>query len=175
MKIDQLANRDAIVTAILSGQSLRQVGKMAGISHTAVGNYVRQVIRPALQSSSKAVHMQRMLPESADAIQTVRAVANVAREASNTAALSPVLQRLAQRQIMQAELMEAARADRDYRGFAACDASEFRDIQLTCRLLGLLEGPGNANVNVQTNTVWLMPAIPSIPGSGSNVIDVLPE
>lgn len=58
--IDKLpeAQRKKVVDALLAGQSLRKVSKLAGVSHTVVDDYKRRVVLPALATAQKFKEFQ---------------------------------------------------------------------------------------------------------------------
>lgn len=171
-RIDNHPKRDEIVTAILAGQPLRQVAKLAGMSHTAVQNYVKRIVRPAVLSSAKARSMLQTNPSAEGTIRTICETKQIAKDAANSAALAPIMNRLAERQADQLELLKEAKKAKDFRGFASIDNCEHKDIELTCRLLGLLDSQTANTTNIQNNTVVLMPSIPGLDGDESDVIDV---
>jgi len=63
-RIDKLKNREEIVDAILAGRTDREISKLAGVSHVAVGNYRREIIRPRLSAAAKVNREMEIANES---------------------------------------------------------------------------------------------------------------
>lgn len=134
--IESHPKRKEIIDAILSGASLRNVADRYGISNMAVHRYKKNVVAPAVLG--RPLHPQ-VLGANKLATEAVAQVTEARNVAQSAIALAPVLQRIQARAEKREKLLEAAGGDKDYRGFAALDTCEHRDIRLECELTGLLQ------------------------------------
>ncbi len=139
------AQRKKVVDALLAGQSLRKVAKIAGVSHTQVDDYKRTKFMPMLQAAQK-LNAVRELAESPE--DQITNTSNLTRAAL---AADPLLSRISRHQAtLDAEI---ASATGDARGVAALIGTDLRGIELHAKLTGRLDAPAH-----QTNIMIVCPA-----------------
>ncbi len=168
--LDTHPDREKLVEAILAGESLREVARRANVSHTAVQNYVRRVVRPAVRSPRAAVNLLKERPESSVSIEQVRQTVNIAKDAASQSAIVPVMEKIARREARREALLSDAAESKDFRGYASLDSCEYRDLELECRLRGLLDsGPTH-----QTNIMIVCAGADEQPAETGFAIDLQP-
>jgi hypothetical protein len=131
-----------VVDGLLAGKSLRELGKLAGVSHTVVRRYKRTVVAPALLASRKVIESQAV---------TQPITQQISETAALTRALSvgdPIISRLQKRSEERAEVLDAARKDGEYGAYASLDRNELSTIELEARLAGRLDSGSKTQVNV---------------------------
>jgi transcriptional regulator with XRE-family HTH domain len=171
--IDQHPKRNQIIDAILAGQSLRKVAKLAGVSHTAIADYKRKVVAPAVKNSAKSLVKNNVPAEVSEHIQECTELTHQA------VAENPVISRVLEKMERYPRWLQAAENAADYRALSSLDGAETRTLELQAKLLGLLQDTAGTTTNVQI--LVLPPSTrPESPQSaqgqigGGEVIDVEP-
>jgi transcriptional regulator with XRE-family HTH domain len=152
-----------VLDAILAGQSLRKVAKLAGVSHTVIADYKRRVVYPALKTAAKIQEVQG-IPETGGEI--IQESANLTRA---VIAADPILSRMEQRRLDRERLLKTAEDSADLRGWAAIDRNDISATELEARLTGRLDSqPTGGQV-----AVVVLP-VAGLPGPAAPVAQVLP-
>jgi transcriptional regulator with XRE-family HTH domain len=137
--IDKLpeVERQEVVNALLAGKPLREVAKLAGVSHQALSVYKRDKLIPTLQAAQK-VNALRALAETP--AQQTQSVATLTRAALSA---DPILARIAQHQ----NQVDSKIAGADPKGTAALISADLKGLELSARLTGLLDTGSSVTVN----------------------------
>ncbi len=72
--------RRRVIDAMLARRPTREIAKMAGVSHVAVADYIREVLKPSLAQAEKIRAANEMQAES---LQAVQEMATLTREVVN--------------------------------------------------------------------------------------------
>lgn len=130
--IDAHPERKKLLDMLLSGVSCREVARVAGLSHTAVANYKRKVVKPAMLTAVKLRTSQEVQPES---VQQARETGELTRA---VIAADPILARVAAIDADRARIKAAAEGKEDYRAWSALDRNDLSAIELHAKLTGRL-------------------------------------
>ena len=141
--IDNLpeAKRQEIVNALLAGKALREVAKLAGVSHTAVDIYKRKKFLPTLALAQK-VNASSEVEQSLE-----RQVTNVATLTKAVISAAPIISRIQKHQETLDQAILDARQEKDARGVAALIRTDLSGLELDARLTGLLDSGTHVHVN----------------------------
>ena len=169
--IDSHPQRKEIIDAILAGGTLRGVADRFGVSGMAIHRFKKNVIAPAILRTPLSPNVLGNRPDALQAVADVQASRNVAQE---EARLAPIIERLRKREARREALLSEAAEAKDFRGFASLDTCEHRDIELECRLAGLLDGPSTGSTTIN-QTVVLIPAMPDMQSQAAPAIDATCE
>jgi hypothetical protein len=133
--IDNLpeVQRRKVVDALLAGQSLRQVSKIAGVSATQVNIYKRKVIMPAI---SKASQLQSFQPLPSDNSQLATQQTQIARDLVR---VSPFRDRLELLWNRTEENLGKAEKAAEYGNAAKLLSVGHKNLELLGRVTGELE------------------------------------
>jgi transcriptional regulator with XRE-family HTH domain len=152
-----------VLDAILAGQSLRKVAKLAGVSHTVIADYKRRVVHPALKTAAKIQEVQG-IPETGGEI--IQESANLTRA---VIAADPFVSRIQKQYDHLDEGYRLAREARDPRAIAAVASADSRANELHAKLEGRLDSqPTGSQV-----AVVVLP-VAGLPGPAAPVPQVLP-
>lgn len=62
--------RQKVVDALLRGESLRDVAKVAGVTHQAIARYKRVIVMPAIRAAQKVQAAQQLTDTSASVVES---------------------------------------------------------------------------------------------------------
>ncbi len=152
--IDGHPERTKIIDAIIAGKSLREIGAKFGIPPMTVHRFAKNVVKPVLkwtrtlesiEDNSRTVELPKKSTSSTSAQNLPQGEAGQLARAA--ASVAPVLERLRRRNERREEWLDAAEQNEDFRALSSFDSNGLREIELECKLTGLL-----SDNNTQTST-----------------------
>jgi transcriptional regulator with XRE-family HTH domain len=173
--IDMHPDKKKLIDMLLAGVSCREVAKVAGISHTAVANYKRKVIKPALRTAAKLREVNEL---QRDSVEAARETGELTRA---VIAADPFISRVSRQYEHLDKAYQLAEDKEDPRAIAAVATADSRVTELHARLDGRLDAqPTGANCAVIVLPVaglppGMMPAQPAAPRQlGPGEVEFLP-
>lgn len=165
--IDKLpqADRKKVIDALIAGQSLRKVAKLAGVSHTVVDDYKRKVFTPTLMAAQKlnAVKALAQTPQ-----EQVVATTSLTRAALHS---DPLLSRIAEHQQTIDAAIGFACNNEDPKSVAALVSTDLKGLELHARLTGRLDSTPQNQVNIQI-VCPVSPGAPAVEQEAVTTIDI---
>lgn len=151
--IDNLpeAQRRKVVDALLAGESLRAVAKIAGVSHTQVDRYKRNTVMPALKAAQQVQSLQP-LPETN--MEAIRQQAVLTRDIVRASPFRDRLEKLWERTDKALDKVEKTQ---DLAPMAPLLNQAHKNCEMLGRATGELESAANNSVAIQI----VMPAGPA--------------
>jgi hypothetical protein len=137
------AQRQKVIDALLAGQSLRKVAKLAGVSHTVVDDYKRKVFTPTLNAAQK-LNAVKELAQSPQ--EQVVATTTLTRAVLHS---DPLLARIAEHQQTVDAAIGFACDNEDPKSVAALISTDLKGLELHARLTGRLESQQGPSVAIQ--------------------------
>lgn len=142
--------RKQVVDALLQGKSLREVGKIAGVSHTVVQDYKRKVFIPALKTAQQ---IQSLQPLAASNLEVAQEQIGLTR---TIVSASPFRDRLEKLWAKCETAVETA----EIQQLAPILGQAHKNLEMLGRATGELESVTNNSVQIQI-------VVPSGPAYGS--------
>ena len=183
-KIEQLpeTQRKKVVDAILEGQSLRSIAKLAGISHVQVALYKQRVILPAVRAARKVHALQQLEKPNKPTSVSVGEQANLTRE---IVAVSPFRERLEKLWVRTDRALDKAESavktvkvngedvavGQDLTPMAPLINQGHKNLELLGRVTGELEVKSAANIAIQ---IVMPSSAPSVVPDHGQTIDIAP-
>jgi hypothetical protein len=185
--IDELpeVQRREVVDALLAGKSLRQVGKIAGCSHSVIQDYKRRTLLPALRQAQEVQAFQPLPPTNREALQ------QQARLTKDIIQASPFKDRLeklwdrtdkaldraesAVRVVLDEDTGKLVAVGPDVSAIAPLLNQAHKNVELLGRVTGELEVAAGSNIAIQI----VLPQVASPPSGAESapayeVIDIAP-
>lgn len=166
-RIDTHPDRQKIVDALLSGESLRDIAKMAGISHQSVARYKRSVVPKAIKNARIILQNQPVPETSKEQIALHAEVTKAALIAD------PYVSAIASKRDRLTRCLAQAEQKEDFKSVAALDSADTRNLTLLAQLEGRLDSGNTRQPTTQVVVVMPIPQ-PAPREPGGPIIDVDP-
>jgi hypothetical protein len=171
--IDSHPAKQQIIDGILAGKPYAELARLAGCSKMSISRYVHNVVKPAVRYMSYKRKKQKEIAKPVTGTdEVVKGVTH--SQAKAALPIADVMARLHRRNKRREEWLDAAEQAEDFRALGTFDSNGLREIELECRLNGLLDNQqqiSNTIISLVCDTITIQ-AQPGSTPEDDGAIDI---